>query len=100
MYQVRLQIISPQECARLNPGDTAEGYEKHEICAHSPGRNVCSGDSGGAFIDSKTGRQIGVTSFTSSKDCTKELPSVFAKIQDNLDFINHIIAKTRKNSRK
>lgn len=95
LYQVHLAVISNEECAELNYEDTAEGYEQHEICAHNRGKNFCRGDSGGPFVDSETGRQIGIVSY-GNKDCTRELPSIFAKVQDNLDFINRIIAKTRR----
>jgi len=87
-------VISSQECARLNDQDTAEGYEKHEICAHNPGKNFCSGDSGGPYVDTKSGLQTGVVSY-GNEDCTRELPSVFSKVQDNLKFINEIVTKTR-----
>lgn len=98
LFQVQLNVISPEECARLNDEDDAEGYEKHEICTQAPGKNFCAGDSGGPFVDSKTGRQIGVVSY-GNEDCTRALPSIFAKVQDNLDFINQVIKKTRKSQR-
>lgn len=99
LYQVHLPVISPQECARLNDQDTAQGYEQHEICTNKPGKSFCSGDSGGPYIDTKTGRQTGVVSYGAA-DCTEDLPSIFSKVQDNMDFINEIIKKTRKSRAK
>lgn len=88
LYQVHLTVISAQSCHDQIGGDTVEERAQHEICGQADGKNFCEGDSGGPFIDSVTGRQIGVVSYGVT-DCTKPYPSIFASVKDNLKFIRN-----------
>ncbi|KAH8710908.1 Chymotrypsin-like elastase family member 2A [Beauveria bassiana] len=60
------------------------------ICAGKPGKTVCSGDSGGPLIDSKTGTVVGIVSISvADLDgflCTDA--ALFTRVGSYLDFIN------------
>ncbi|EGX90882.1 Serine/cysteine peptidase, trypsin-like protein [Cordyceps militaris CM01] len=77
------QPISTCESSPL--GDTST-----LICAGKPGKTVCSGDSGGPLIDSKTGAVVGLTSISERNDdgsaCTGA--GIFTRVGSYLDFIN------------
>lgn len=95
MYQVHLKVISPQDCARKFSDDAYE-LGKHEICAQAHDKSTCEGDSGGPLINNGTGRQVGIVSYGRG-DCTRDAPSVFSSVQDNLDFINQVMMASRNN---
>ncbi|OAA36014.1 Serine/cysteine peptidase, trypsin-like protein [Beauveria brongniartii RCEF 3172] len=60
------------------------------ICAGKPGKTVCSGDSGGPLIDSKTGTLVGLVSISIANPqgvgCSDA--GIFTRVGSYLDFIN------------
>ncbi|XP_037042050.1 trypsin beta-like [Bradysia coprophila] len=93
LYEVNLNIVDSAECARAWGGSESE-YSKHEICALGPkNADVCQGDSGGPLIYGENNQQIGVVSFGAT--CAQNdnsLPGAYAKIADNLGWINGVIS--------
>lgn len=51
----------------------------------------CNGDSGSPLVDKSTGKQIGIVSF-GDEDCSSS-PTVYAKVQDQISFIDEYISK-------
>lgn len=92
LYQVHLRVVGPAVCARTFGVPVAE-VEKHNICVNGIRKSACQGDSGGALVDTRTGRQIGIVSY-GAKDCSQGFPNVFSKVQDNLDFIDSVKGQT------
>ncbi|OAA60855.1 Serine/cysteine peptidase, trypsin-like protein [Cordyceps fumosorosea ARSEF 2679] len=60
------------------------------ICAGKPGKTVCSGDSGGPLIDSKTGVLLGLVSISvmNAQGVGCADANIFTRIGSHLDFIN------------
>lgn len=92
MYQVHLQVVNPIQCA-LFFGVHPEKIDQHDICVNGGGRSACRGDSGGPLVDTRTGRQIGIVSY-GKPDCSVGFPSIYCKVQDNLEFINFVKNET------
>jgi len=60
------------------------------LCAASPGRDACYGDSGGPLIDSNFNVQVGLVSFGDS--CAKQgFPGVYSRISDQWSWIYRTI---------
>ncbi len=67
------------------------------FCAARDGRDSCQGDSGGPIIDKVTGKQIGVVSW--GIGCADpEYPGVYAKVQNQIGWINSYIDAWKDNS--
>jgi trypsin len=96
LNQVHLTVINSTICSKQIGEDTPEGMEQHEICGEAPGKAFCQGDSGGPFISTRTKEQIGIVSYGSNPCNQENKPSVFTSVKDNMDFIKHVIKKTRK----
>ena len=61
------------------------------FCAAAPNKDSCQGDSGGPIIDKATSKQIGIVSW--GYGCASpSYPGVYAKVRDQIGFINQYIA--------
>ncbi|KAK8144899.1 hypothetical protein G3M48_005154 [Beauveria asiatica] len=86
LAEVQLELQSLSKC--LKPEDAGDASTL--ICAGKPGKTVCSGDSGGPLIDSKTGTLVGVVSVSIANPqgvaCSDA--GIFTRVSSYLDFIN------------
>ena len=88
LLEVEVDLYSQSECqAAYNDGET---ITDRMVCAARDGKDSCQGDSGGPIIDKVSGKQIGVVSW--GYGCADEsYPGVYAKVQDQIDWINGYI---------
>lgn len=97
LQELEVLVYSTSVCEQiwdtsiLDP--TLDRITDRNFCAapESSSQGPCNGDSGGPLIDKATGKQIGIVSF-GSDDCSTN-PTVYAKIQDQISFINEYINK-------
>ncbi|KAM3559313.1 hypothetical protein ARSEF4850_004189 [Beauveria asiatica] len=84
--EVQLELQSFGKC--LDP--EFAGDVSTLICAGKPGKTVCSGDSGGPLIDSKTGTLVGLVSVSiaSPQGVGCSDAGIFTRVSSYLDFIN------------
>jgi len=60
------------------------------LCASSPGRDACYGDSGGPLMDSNLNTQVGIVSFGNS--CANSgYPGVYSRISDQWSWVRRTI---------
>lgn len=98
LQQGKLSLISSRECKRIWGPMT-----DHEVCAGSETVSGCKGDSGGplACFNQKLGRYelFGVVSWGSNDCAMFEQPSVFARIDKVLPWIQQVTSGRVKPSR-
>ena len=86
LLEVELDLTSTASCQNVY------SISDRMVCASRDGKDSCQGDSGGPLIDKATSKQIGVVSFGSG--CAQPgYPGVYAKVQDQIGWINENIAK-------
>jgi len=61
LHKATLQIKSLDDCRRNFGNSAPGGIRDHFICAHAPGRDACSGDSGGPLMINSC--QVGIVSW-------------------------------------
>ncbi|KAK4007979.1 hypothetical protein OUZ56_013138 [Daphnia magna] len=91
LQQVTVQIQSNAECKRNYGKDAPGGIVDHMICAAYPGRDSCSGDSGGPMVTQEAPNspwvQAGIVSW--GIGCGKPpYPGVYSRVTSFLDWIN------------
>ena len=87
LLEVEVDLYSQSECQAAYNGET---ITERMVCAARDGKDSCQGDSGGPIIDKVSGKQIGVVSW--GYGCADEsYPGVYAKVQDQIDWINGYI---------
>lgn len=86
LQAVELGFITTDECKKDYNGVISSSM----LCAASPGRDACYGDSGGPLMDSNFNVQVGIVSFGNS--CAKSgYPGVYSRISDQWPWISRII---------
>lgn len=62
------------------------------VCAARPTKDSCQGDSGGPLIDKATSKLVGIVSWGSG--CAlPDKPGVYAKVQDQIDWIEQTVSE-------
>ncbi|KAI9553933.1 hypothetical protein GHT06_019204 [Daphnia sinensis] len=90
LQQVTVQIQSNAECKRNYGKDAPGGIVDHMICAAYPGRDSCSGDSGGPMVTQESPNspwvQAGIVSW--GIGCGKPpYPGVYSRVTSFLEWI-------------
>lgn len=91
LQQVTVEVQSNDECKRRYGKDAPGGIVPHMLCAAYPGKDSCSGDSGGPLIVQEAPGspwvQAGVVSW--GIGCGKPpYPGVYSRVTAFLDWIN------------
>jgi len=84
---VELEIVDREACQKAY---TSVNITSRMVCAGVPegGKGSCNGDSGGALVLKKSGKEVGIVSW--AFECaSKKYPTVYANIADEemYDFI-------------
>jgi trypsin len=88
LLSVDVDVYGKAECISKYP---ANSITDRMFCAAAPNKDSCQGDSGGPIIDKTTEKQIGIVSW--GYGCADpNHPGVYAKVRDQIDFINQWIA--------
>jgi trypsin len=88
LLSVDVDVYGKAECISKYP---AGSITDRMFCAAAPNKDSCQGDSGGPIIDKTTEKQIGIVSW--GYGCADpNHPGVYAKVRDQIDFINQWIA--------
>ena len=90
LRSVEVQVISREACKKSYDGWFDIFITSRMVCAGVPegGKGPCNGDSGGALVLKKSGKQVGIVSW--GHGCAeKEYPEVFTNLADKeiQDFI-------------
>jgi len=96
LREVELKILPNYECGNFYNGEI---YSEHILCAASPGKNACQGDSGDPMFLFENSRhtQIGVVSY--GIGCANpNFPGVFARITHVKDWIKATAPGTEDSS--
>ncbi|XP_053948815.1 serine protease persephone-like [Anastrepha ludens] len=98
LMAAKMNIIPLPECNAEFKNYTdrrlSHGIDETQLCALAPGKDACWGDSGGPLqiIKDKAYsnyRVVGVVSF--GLDCGKNIPGVYVRVSEFLDFIESIV---------
>ena len=91
LLEVEVDISNQAQCqAVYQPLFGSGAVTDRMICAARSGTDSCQGDSGGPIIDKATGKQVGIVSWGQDCDNTN-YPGVYAKVQDQIGWINSYI---------
>ena len=82
LLKVELPVITNAECDEFFIIDVDESF----VCAYTPGKSTCNGDSGGPII-TQSGVLFGVTSFGPAAGCDTG-PAGFTRVSFFSDFID------------
>lgn len=87
LQETQVQIISQSKCLRAYPM-----LDRNSVCAMSPGKDACTGDSGGPLFEENSNGKItlvGIIAF--GFDCASNYyPGVYSRISSHLPWINSI----------
>lgn len=84
VYAIEVYVINEEKCNSTYVYDIT----KVMICTELNGSTLCYGDSGGPLVAG--GKLIGVSTFV-GRNCSVDLPQVYAKVSAMRDFIDKYI---------
>ena len=90
LRSVQVEVVDWEACKKVYAGE-GEDVTPRMLCVNVPegGKGSCKGDSGGALVLKKSGKQVGIVSW--GIGCAdKKYPSVYAYLADKEihDFID------------
>merc|ERR1712088_969580 len=90
LYKVNVNVWSNNQCAAAYDHRIPGEIKDSMICAAAPGKDSCSGDSGGPlFLDQSNNVQIGIVSW--GIGCARgDSPGVYTRVTKMMDWIKRI----------